>query len=137
MGTPRSARGPRKDDKTPVSEKGKGPCNLKHVQGASHIADAGASLAGQTMDSSSAVRVIDVKAAVSLTDGAGAFGGRRQIAKVSGSFRNFRCIVTSVLLIDDIAELCSAWTGGTPVPPSFVLGCAYCFFDRGLGQQAG
>jgi hypothetical protein len=24
---------------------------------------------------------------------------------VSGSFRNFRCIATSVLLIDDIAEL--------------------------------
>jgi hypothetical protein len=82
MGTPRSARGSRKEAKTPVSEKGNGPSSLKQVHGDSHFAFCGAWSAGQTMESSSAVRVIEVKRAVAVSAGIGASGASRHTAKL-------------------------------------------------------
>jgi hypothetical protein len=90
MGTPLRARGSRKEARTPVSSNGNGPSSLKQVHGDSHFALGGACRVGQTMESSSSVRVIEVKGAIVIDAGMGASGGKRQIAKVNGRRRNFR-----------------------------------------------
>src|SRR5690242_11243110 len=105
MGTPFVAKGSMKDVRTPVCAKGNGPSSLKHVHGASHFALWGAIAVGKTIESSSAVRVIEAKDGIALHSGMGASAGRRQIEKVSGSWRNFRCIDPLERLLPSCARL--------------------------------
>jgi hypothetical protein len=100
-----------KEARTPVCENGNGPSSLKHVHEPSHLALPGAWSAGQTIESSSAVRVADMKEAFGVNSGRGASGGRRQIMKLPGSCRNFRGIERTIPLLNRTAELRSAWTG--------------------------
>ena len=50
-----------KDSRIPVCEKGNGPSSLRQIQRSWESASAGRFVSGQTMESSSAVRVIEVK----------------------------------------------------------------------------
>ena len=70
---------------------------------------------GQTMDSSSAVRVMEVKSTVGLGAGIGASGAKRQTVKLAGRRRNLSCMKAPGR--KDLVELCSAWTGRRPVSP--------------------
>ena len=117
MGTPCSARGSMKDARTPVCENGNGPSSLKQIHGASHFALPGAWLAGQTIESSSSVRLIDVKDAATANCGGRASEGRRQMTKLPGSCRNLKPMGDLLIRLHlKAAELRSARMGRRPVP---------------------
>src|ERR1700730_9589616 len=97
MGTPRSARGSMKDARTPLCENGNGPSSLKQIQGASHLAWSGACSAGQTIESSASLRVIEVKVAVAVHAGGRASAAKRQMAKLPGIRQNLRCMEADCL----------------------------------------
>ena len=90
-----SASGSRNEANTPVRVKGNGPSSLKHVHDDSHLAPCGTWSAGQTIESSSAVRVIESRDAAVANSGIGEPGARRQMAKAVGRRRNFRCMKIS------------------------------------------
>src|SRR5260221_3271691 len=93
---PARANGPTSEDTIPVSAKSSGPATLKQRQFFSTTGPAssvssrisrifcGTLTCGQTMESSSAVRVIDKNDPVTAQSGIGAVVSRRQMAKVSG-----------------------------------------------------
>lgn len=80
MGTPFSASGLMNELKTPTSEKENGPSILRHAQGVEGLCSSGTLSAGQTIESSSAVRVTDAKGALQAQPGIGALAGSRQTA---------------------------------------------------------
>src|SRR5690242_4514855 len=80
MGMARSESGWMNETSTPVCVKGKGPSSLRQTQSASCFASGGTAEAGQTMESSSVVRVIEKKLLESAHSGTAASAGRRQTA---------------------------------------------------------
>ena len=62
------------------------------------------------------------EAAVPVSEGIGASGGKRQTAKVAGRRRNFSCMR---IAFQNLAELRSAWTGRRPVPTQFQVPTAF------------
>ena len=87
------------------------------------------------MESSSSVRVIEVKGAIVSDAGMGASGEKRQIAKVNGRRRNFRCM--KVVSRASKPRRASLGIDGSETRPHTVSDSAYGFLDCGLGQQTG
>src|ERR1022692_377480 len=89
MGTPLFESGSMKERRTPVWEKGNGPSSFRLIQWCGECTSGGRLSAGQMMESSSAVRVIEVKTPLVAQSGTGASGARRTIAYgPPGSQRN-------------------------------------------------
>src|SRR5581483_9542552 len=63
IGMPAAESGPMNDAKTPVMESGKGPSSLRHTHPPSVLAPEGTWAEGHTIESSSGVRVIELKVA--------------------------------------------------------------------------
>ncbi len=74
-----SASGAAMEDKTPVSERSSGPATLRHFQPRLH--SMGSGIEGQTMDSSSIVRVMEMNSPAAHS-GTGASGGNLTIPNV-------------------------------------------------------
>src|SRR5450432_681545 len=98
---------------------------------------------GQTIESSSAVRLIEVKEAVAIDAGMGASGGKRQTAKAYGRRRNFRRM--NVVSPDSKPRRASLGLDGSlrlrsgqaPTRPHMVSGDVYGFLHCSFRKQAG
>src|SRR5580700_8848649 len=88
MGRPWFESGSMKESSTPVCEKGNGPSSLRQIQLGPRSTSFGILSAEHTMDSSSPVRVIEVKSPFVAHSGMDAFGGWRITAYRPGSWRN-------------------------------------------------
>jgi len=80
MGIALFESGAMKESRIPVCEKGNGPSSLRQIQHGAAENSFGMLSEGHTMESSSAVRLIEVKAAVVAQVGTGALGGWRTMA---------------------------------------------------------
>src|SRR5437867_12982705 len=87
---PARAKADEKDATRPVTEKSKGPSSFRQRQPVAVLIPAGTAASGQMTDSSSAVRVIELKGAVPAQAGTGVPGSRRQTANLSGDSVNVR-----------------------------------------------
>ena len=90
---------------------------------------------GQTIESSSAVRVIEVKEAVAIDAGMGASGGKRQTAKVDARRRNFRRMKAVSPASKPRRALLDL--DGSETRPHMVSGDAYGSLHRSFRKQAG
>src|ERR1700722_2140932 len=90
IGTPLSARGSMKDARIPTSEKENGPSSLRHSQGIFPLNSGGTEPAAHTIDSSSGVRVTDVRGPLHTHSGKGASPGNRHTSNRPGTHANFR-----------------------------------------------
>src|ERR1700758_2421635 len=88
MGMPFDDSGSMNDSSTPVWEKGNGPWSFRHIQWCAELISAGTLSAGQTIESSSDVREIDVNSPSVAHAGTGASGANRTIAYGPASLRN-------------------------------------------------
>src|SRR5580698_1720618 len=89
MGMPLVDRGSMKESSTPVCERGNGPSSLRQIQRCWEFASAERFSSGQTIESSSALRLTEVKSPFVAQAGTGASGARRTLAYKPGSRRNF------------------------------------------------
>src|ERR1700690_756858 len=80
MGTPLLEIGLMKESRIPDWEKANGPSSFRLIQWCSECTSGGRLSAGQTMESSSAVRVIEGKTHLVAHSGTCASGARRTIA---------------------------------------------------------
>src|SRR5437660_12331413 len=76
------------ESSTPVCEKGNGPSSFRQIQRCGECTSGGRLALGQTTESSSAVRVIEVKSPFVAQSGMGALGARRTMAYAPESWRN-------------------------------------------------
>src|SRR4030088_1583698 len=90
MGTPLFESGSMKESSILVCEKGNGPSSFRQIQRGPASTSCGRFAAEQTMESSSAVRVIEVKLPFVAQLGMGASGARRTMAYGPGTWRNLR-----------------------------------------------
>src|SRR6201987_5533554 len=88
IGMPFDDRGSINDNSTPVCENGNGPSSFRHIQWCGESISAGGFFAGQTIESSSGVRVIDVNSPSVAHAGTGASGANRTIVYGPASLRN-------------------------------------------------
>lgn len=84
MPIPASASGVTKEDRTPTTAKSMLPATRRQRQPRSHLIPSGTASWRQTMDSSSAVRVIEKKEVGATQGGTGASGATLHTAKRSG-----------------------------------------------------
>src|SRR5271156_531589 len=97
MGTPFSASGLMNELRTPTSEKENGPSILRHAQGVVGLCCCGTPSAAHTIDSSSTVRVSEVKAPRHAHSGSGALAGNWKTANWPGIRENLNArLVMSV-----------------------------------------
>src|SRR5512135_2653959 len=92
MGIALAESGPMNAARMPVWVKAKGPCSLKQIQCDSEFTSRGRLSAGQTIDSSSAVRVTEMKGPFRAQSGVGDKTGNLQIAKTPRIKLNFSSI---------------------------------------------
>src|SRR5215472_13109123 len=85
MGIARSDKGCTNETSTPVSEKGNGPCSLRHTQSSSCCTSAGTWPTGQTIDISTADRVAEKNSPCNAHPGTAAHGSRRHTANLPGT----------------------------------------------------
>src|ERR1700674_1425907 len=102
MGTPFSARGPMNEARIPTSEKENGPSSLRHTQGVFGLCSSGTLSAAQTMESSSSVRVTELKRPLHAQSGSGAMARNRQPANFPGTHENLKA--RAVMSLDFIGR---------------------------------
>src|SRR5580704_155095 len=88
MGTPFSTRGLMTEASIPTSEKENGPSTLKHTHGLFGWCSSGTLSAAQTIESSSSVRVTELKRPLHAHSGTGAAALKRQTANFPGIREN-------------------------------------------------
>ena len=90
---------------------------------------------GQTIESSSAVRLIEMNEAVVIDAGIGASGGKRQTTKVDGRRRNVR----RMKIVSPASKPHRALLGldGSETRPHMVSGDAYGSLHCSFREQAG
>src|SRR5579872_4864891 len=90
IGMPWFERGSMKESRTPVCENGNGPSSLRQIHRGRGSISFGMFSAEQTMDSSSAVRVIEVNSPRPAQDGKEVSGASRTMAYGPGRWENLR-----------------------------------------------
>src|ERR1700680_4054596 len=90
MGTPFSARGPMNEARILTSEKENGPSSLRHAQRVFGLCSSGTLSAAQTIESSSSVRVTELKRPFRAQSGSSALAGNRQTTNFPGTHENLK-----------------------------------------------
>src|SRR5262245_21992339 len=89
MATPASASGAVKDARTPTAENGTVPATRRQRHSGSHATPSGTASCGQTIDTSSEVRVTEQKGPTSICGGIAVPGANRHTAKVPSTSTRF------------------------------------------------